>query len=244
MQSSSASAIGACQKLLDLSVVLVASQKSSGLEAMLTSLCPHCPYCQYCLSCECYEIIVVDRNPAKEEELSLHGTLPSKIRALKTNVDSMGPAAAFNQGLAKARGKMVLAMMGDAQGVTPRLISTLKMVSARHESTIVLCPSFSLEQEPEYWTYEREEDAYRLFDLCSFSNSWKNELFYPVGDGHSIAMPLKMWSELDGYDTVFKSRGGGIANFDLLVRALSLPGAQLAVLRGEGSFHQGPATGA
>ena len=47
-----------------------------------------------------------------------------------------------------------------------------------------------------------------------------------------------MWDELGGLDERFELPGGGLVNHDLYRRACDLPGAELVVLLGEGTFHQ------
>ena len=51
-------------------------------------------------------------------------------------------------------------------------------------------------------------------------------------------MPADLWRELEGLDERFSLPGGGLVNHDLYQRACRLPGAELVVILGEGTFHQ------
>ncbi len=82
------------------------------------------------------------------------------------------------------------------------------------------------------------EDGYRLFGISSFAGSSAGGWFAPIAESNALFMRRDMWTELGGYDERFQSPGGGYLNLDTYARACELPGAQLIVLLGEGTFHQ------
>jgi hypothetical protein len=81
-------------------------------------------------------------------------------------------------------------------------------------------------------------DGYRLFDISVVAGSSAAGCFNPIAESNALFLPRQMWTELDGFDERFVSPGGGLANLDVYRRACELPGSQLVVLLGEGTFHQ------
>jgi hypothetical protein len=60
-------------------------------------------------------------------------------------------------------------------------------------------------------------------------------------------MRRSTFEHLDGYDERFDAAGGGLVSADMYNRACEVPGAELVMLLGEGTFHQmhgGAMTGA
>jgi hypothetical protein len=82
------------------------------------------------------------------------------------------------------------------------------------------------------------DDGYQLFTISTFANSSGRGWFGPMGESSSLFLPRGLWDELGGLDERFVLPGGGLANHDLFRRACGLPGVQLIVLLGEGTFHQ------
>ena len=82
------------------------------------------------------------------------------------------------------------------------------------------------------------EDGYRLFDISVFAGSSKDGWFNEISESHALFMRKEVWQELGGFDEGFSLRGGGLANSDLLSRAIALPNVQVMTLLGEGTFRQ------
>ena len=80
--------------------------------------------------------------------------------------------------------------------------------------------------------------GYRLFELSTLAGSSGRGWFGPLGESNALFMQAALWAELGGLDEEFALPGGGLVNHDLLRRACELPGAELIVLLGEGTFHQ------
>jgi hypothetical protein len=59
-----------------------------------------------------------------------------------------------------------------------------------------------------------------------------------MGESSSLFLTADAWQRLDGLDPRFALPAGGLANHDLYRRACELPGAELIVLLGEGTYHQ------
>ena len=81
-------------------------------------------------------------------------------------------------------------------------------------------------------------DGYRLFETSTLAGSSGRGWFGPLGESNALFMQAALWAELGGLDEEFALPGGGLVNHDLLRRACELPGAELIVLLGEGTFHQ------
>jgi hypothetical protein len=81
-------------------------------------------------------------------------------------------------------------------------------------------------------------DGYRLFDISVFAGSSAQGCFQPISESNALFLPTGLWKVLGGFDEQFVSPGGGLVNLDTYVRACELPGSQLIILMGEGTFHQ------
>jgi hypothetical protein len=84
------------------------------------------------------------------------------------------------------------------------------------------------------WT----DDGYRLFDVSAFAGSSAGGWFAPIAESNALFLRRQLWDELGGVDERFVAPGGGLVNLDTYKRACELPGSQLIVLLGEGTFHQ------
>jgi hypothetical protein len=83
-----------------------------------------------------------------------------------------------------------------------------------------------------------EEDGYRLFASSTLAGSSGRGWFGPMGESSALFMPPALWEEVGGLDEAFELPGGGLVNHDLYRRACDLPGSDLVLLLGEGTFHQ------
>jgi hypothetical protein len=90
-------------------------------------------------------------------------------------------------------------------------------------------------------------DGYRLFEISALAGANPGGFFGGINESCCLLLPRALWNEAGGFDERFGLPGGGLVSLDLFARLLALPGTQLAVLLGEGSFHQvhgGASTGA
>ena len=80
--------------------------------------------------------------------------------------------------------------------------------------------------------------GYRLFNIACLSSSSEPGFFLPNSESNCFSVPRDVWQKLDGYDTRFNLRGGGLINLDFYKRACEFAGLQHVVIPGEGTFHQ------
>ena len=167
---------------------------------------------------------------------------------------SASPAAAANFGLKQARGRLIGMMVDGARLASPGLLATALLAEKLDERPVISSLGFHLgfAQQMESvangynqaaedalldasgWT----EDGYRLFDIATLAGSSEGGFFLPTGESNALFLPRRLWRELGGLDEAFRSPGGGYVNLDLYRRACELPRTRLAVMLGEGTFHQ------
>jgi hypothetical protein len=141
-----------------------------------------------------------------------------------------------------------------ARLASPGLLAGALVAVRLADRSVVTAPAFHLGDAPHMRAvetgYDRSvedtlldgcgwrDDGYRLFGVSTPAGSSGRGLFGPMGESSSLFAPALLWDELGGMDERFALPGGGLANHDLYLRACGLPGAELTVLLGEGTFHQ------
>jgi hypothetical protein len=180
--------------------------------------------------------------------------MEGNYRVIRIDDADPSPVAAINRGLAEARGDLVGVLIDGARIASPGLLGLAAMAGRLADRTVILTLGFHLgscvqmqsvlhghDQEAEDrllaqsgWT----EDGYRLFDISVFAGSSAQGWFRPINESNAIFLPKALWAQLGGYDERFRSPGGGLANLDLLSRAVQLADVSVITLLGEGTFHQ------
>jgi len=229
---------------LALSVVVVAYDMERELPRTLRSLSQ--PY-QRDLDGVDYEIIVVD-NGSPVPIAPMVG-----VRLHRLDAASPSPAHAANVGLGMARGELVGLIIDGARIASSRLLATALLAAGHAARAVVTAPAWHLgargvgeqaasdERASEEALLARihwEDDGYELFTVSTPAGSSSRGLFGAMGESSSLFLSRALWREVGGLDERFSLPGGGLVNHDLYRRACGLPGAQLVVLLGEGTFHQ------
>ncbi len=228
---------------LALSVVVVAYDMERELPRTLRSLSR--PY-QRDLDGVDYEIIVVDNG----SPVPIAPTLG--VRLHRIDAASPSPAHAANVGLGMACGELIGLIIDGARMASPRLLSTALAAAGQAQRAVLTAPAWQLgtwvagerasdERASEDAALARiqwEDDGYELFTVSTPAGSSSRGLFGAMGESSSLFMSRALWRELGGLDERFSLPGGGLVNHDVYRRACRLPGAQLVVLVGEGTFHQ------
>lgn len=215
------------------------------------------------IAAEDYEVIVVDNGSWPPLDPSLLDDIAGNFRLIRIDQASQSPAAAVNQGLTEARGEVVGVMIDGARLLTPGVLHFARHGAQLYDRAIVATlgwflgfdlPRFAVRAG--YDTAEEDallasigwpEDGYRLSAVGTMDGSSVDGWFTPINESNALFMRRESWELLGGLDERFDAPGGGFVNLDAFRRASELPGAQLVVLLGEGSFHQmhgGAATGA
>jgi hypothetical protein len=164
------------------------------------------------------------------------------------------PARAANHGVGLAGGDLVGLIIDGARMASPGLLATARRAAQLGERCVITSPAYHLGDVPHMHArdagYDQDaedallaatgwlEDGYRLFGAAVLGGSSSRGWFGPMGESSALFMPAAMWREVGGLDERFSLPGGGLVNHDLYQRACALPGAELFVLFGEGTFHQ------
>ena len=201
-----------------------------------------------------YEVIVVDNgsnppfNPGEIERLS------GNFRLLRLDDASPSPALAINRGLAEARGDVIGVMIDGARIATPGLLHFARHGARLYERAVVATLGWYLGYDLQSWAiragYDRAredtllasiewpQDGYRLFEIATMDESSFDGWLAPIGETNALFLRRELWDMLGGVDERFDLPGGGCVNLDTYKRVGDLPGAELVILLGEGTFHQ------
>lgn len=201
-----------------------------------------------------YEVIVVDNGSRLPVDPTLAERFGGRLRLERLDPAPPSPARAANHGIGIAEGDLVGLVVDGARLVSPGLVAGAARAAVLAETPVITAPALHLGDTPHMRAAEVgydqtaedellassgwEEDAYRLFGLSSLAGSSGRGLFGPMGESSSLFLRRQAWRELGGLDERFALPGGGLVNHDLYRRACALPGAELIVLLGEGTFHQ------
>jgi hypothetical protein len=201
-----------------------------------------------------YEIIVVDNGSTRHFAIEECVHWGANVRFVQMERISCSPAGAVNKGLAAARGELIAMMIDGARLASPGLLQAALLADRIHERAVIGVHGFHLGPEVQMssvakgynqqvedqlleesaWT----DDGYRLFDVSVFAGSSARGWFAPMLESNALFLRRQLWDELGGVDERFAAPGGGLVNLDTYRRACALPGTQLIVLLGEGTFHQ------
>lgn len=201
-----------------------------------------------------YEILVMDNgsNPPLHESL-IEG-LEGNFRLIRIDQAPPSPAHALNVGMAEARGRIIGVMIDGARIVTPGLLHFARHGANLYENTIVATLGWYLGRDFQRramiagYNKAREnalldsinwpEDGYRLFEIGALDESCVDGWFYPLQESNAFFMHRHMWNLIGEFDERFNDTGGGFLNLDMYRRAVEIPGAEIVILLGEGTFHQ------
>ena len=201
-----------------------------------------------------YEVIVVDNGSPELLDTAMLDAFPGKLRSVRVDPAPPTPARAANLGIELAGADYVGLLIDGARIASPGLLAAAQLGRRLSERSVVATLGWHLgstrhmdareagyDQAAEDRLLESldwEHDGYRLFSASILAASSARGWFAPMGESNGLFMPAAMWRELGGLDEQFALPGGGLSNHDLFRRACALPGAELVVLLGEGTFHQ------
>jgi len=236
---------------LSLSVVVVAYDMAREIPRTLRSLST--PY-QRDIDSADYEVVVADNGSPEPLSASLFDDAPASWRLLRIDPAPPAPARAANAGIEASEADFVGLLIDGARMSSPGLLARALQASTLVDRPVVATLGWHLGStrhiEADTSGYDRqvedqllhdiewEQDGYRLFEVSTFAESSARGWFGPTGESNGLFMPKALWRELGGLDERFVLPGGGLSNHDLFRRACELPGVQLIVLLGEGTFHQ------
>ncbi len=234
-----------------ISIVLVVYKMSEQAEKTLYSLSTQ--YQRGVTEAD-YEIIVVENSSDDvlgEQRACQYG---SNVRYFYREETLPTPVPAVNFGASQARGSHVSIMVDGARMLSPGIVSYTLAAARLHPQAVVAVPGYhlgpKLQQHSMLEGYDSAEenrlldsigwprDGYRLFEISCLSGTSGGGYFKPIGESNCLCVSRELWETLGGFDPAFTETGGGQVNLDFYKRAVELPGSELVILIGEGSFHQ------
>jgi len=235
----------------ELSIIVVTFEMRREAPRTLRSLSPGY---QRGVDPAAYEVIVVDNGSAEPlSAAEVEGSGPN-VRYRMLPPGNPSPAAAVNAGLAMARGRFVGVLLDGARMLTPGVVGLALRALRLHDRAVVATLAWHLGPDHQSRSaaqgYDRvvedglldsigwPADGYRLFEIAALAGSNAGGWFLPLAESCCLFLPRALADELGGWDEAFDLPGGGLVNLDAFVRACDLPGTELVVLLGEGSFHQ------
>lgn len=202
-----------------------------------------------------YQVIAIDngsKSKLNEDRVCAFG--PNfKYRYLET--DSVSPVGAVNKGARSAEGEFIAVIVDGARMATPCLVSaTLKCLQLDRQpfvcalgwhlgpdvQRIAMEKGYNQSEEDKLLeSIDWQKNGYRLFEIATIAPSSKNGFLGGMPAECSwFAMRRATFLDMNGFDELFQSPGGGYVNHDFLDRVLQRPQFDLYVLLGEGTFHQ------
>jgi glycosyltransferase involved in cell wall biosynthesis len=201
-----------------------------------------------------YEVILVDngsKEPPTAEDFA-HLNMNLSVYSMKNPTHS--PVRAINFGINQSIGQFVGVCIDGARLVSPGLIAQARDALTLYPRGVVaargryLGVKFQRDAMNEGYDAQQEDallaqsewkvDGYRLFDISVFDESCGPTWLTPMAESNALFMSRHLWSELQGFDEQFLSRGGGLVNLDTWRRAVQLPDVTVVSLMGEATFHQ------
>ena len=173
---------------------------------------------------------------------------------------SPSPARAINYAASQARGDLLAIMIDGARMLSPGVVRYSLDAARLGARPVIGVFSWHLGPTMQFHSVLRgynqaaedqllasvrwQEDGYELFAISALAGSARRGVFRNPGESNFLVLRRsEMFTEIGGMDERFDLPGGGLANHDLLARALAAPEARFILLLGEGTFHQYPRRG-
>ena len=202
-----------------------------------------------------YEIIAIDNGSGQPLSPDRVAAMGPNFRYHFLDTTSASPVDAVNLGVEMARGEFVAVIVDGARMVTPGLIRSTLTALKGFRAPFVCALAWHLGPDVQnksisHGYCEEAEDillesigwrtnGYRLFEISTLAQSSSIGFLGGLPSECSwLAMPRAKFLKMGGFDTRFRTPGGGLVNHDFLKRVAADPATSFVVLLGEGSFHQ------
>jgi hypothetical protein len=234
-----------------ISVIVIAYRMPGQLENTLHSLSPSH---QQGVGVEDYEVIVMENSSSDNLAPDKVAALPENFRYQLREESSATPVYAVNEAFALCRAPFICLMIDGARMVSPGIIRTALMAYAITPQAIVVVPGYHLGSDEQHMVegatdqlaYEREllgstdwrADGYELFAISTFSGANRRGYLQPIMECNCLFASAGNYAAIGHANTDFQLPGGGSINLHMYRSLGMLPGTELFVTPGEGSFHQ------
>ncbi len=236
---------------VELSMVVIVYRMRDQALRTLHSLSPQY---QQGIDASQYEIVVVENasDQILGEEAAVSAA-PNVTYYLNTE-DSPSPIPSIHFGVQKTNGKLLGLVIDGARLLTPNVLRFALAARKLDENAVISVPGYhlgrQLQQNAVQSGYDEAEesallaginwpsDGYKLFDVACFSGSCNAGYFRPFAETNCLFLGRDFFESLGGFDPLFVSPGGGMANLDFYKRVCERDETSLFVLLGEGTFHQ------
>ena len=201
-----------------------------------------------------YDVLVVENGSTEPLSREFVESFGENFSYLDLDVGSPSPVTAINEARKRIRTELIMICIDGARILTPGLVFWSIRGARLTPRPVVACLSWHLGSELQNQAITKgynsqvedsllasidwPSNGYRLFEISCFASSSEQGWFRPFAESNCLTIPVDSFDECGGFDPLFQSPGGGLANHDFLERLLRQSGAELIVLLGEGTFHQ------
>jgi glycosyltransferase involved in cell wall biosynthesis len=234
-----------------VSVIVIAYRMSAQLENTLLSLTADY---QRGVTANDYEVIVMENSSGDNLCGEKVAELPENFRYILRDESAVTPVYAVNEAFALCRAPFICLMIDGARMVSPGVISTALKAYSISENAIVAVPGYHLGHDEQHMAevegdHAAEEaallasvdwltDGYELFAISTFSGANRRGFLQPIMECNCVFASAENYAAIGHANTQFQLPGGGSINLHMYRSLGMLPGTELFVLPGEGSFHQ------
>lgn len=203
-----------------------------------------------------YEVIVVENGSAHKLGIDLIKSFGDNFYYVDIPAEEAhpSPVSAINSAVNKSRGSSIGIILDGARMVSPGLIRAAKDALNLSKNTIVgtlawhLGPCHQSLSVHHGYTQTVEDallekldwraNGYRLFERAAWAFSNPTGHFGVLAESCATFMHRELYYAVNGYDPLFDLPGGGYANLDFFKRCAESVDTKIALLAGEGTFHQ------
>jgi cephalosporin hydroxylase len=202
-----------------------------------------------------YEVIVVENGSDPSERLGedFVRSFGPEFRYIDMGEDAdPSPTKALNVGIAQSVGTSLALMIDGAHVVTPGVLHYGMAGLQTYDPAVVATRQWYLGPGQQgdamrdgYDEAHEDEllarvawpsDGYRLFEIGHFIGD--GDWFDGAWESNCLFVGRKLLEQVGGYDEGFAMAGGGYTNLEVYERLAASPDVQVAMILGEGSFHQ------
>ena len=206
------------------------------------------------LPAELYEVIVVDNGSPRPLGEARVREMAEHFKYVYLEPGNPSPVEALNLGASLSRGRLMGFMIDGARMLSPGVLRYALRANRAYDNPVVSTLGYHLGQCAQPLAvargYDQAEedrlldsvdwrrDGYELFRISAPAQSSRFGCFAPISESNCLFVTPEAFDAVGGFHPGFATRGGGLANLDFYREVCELPGTELVVLLGEGSFHQ------